>query len=238
VSTAKHQEASSTDSSGKGNRRELSGRPQLPDQPSQRMNSECRKNPESGKRVKGVIEDSCLHLNAPENAVSSHKVSISIEHSASTISVEIEGMSRGLILVTGSTISILQPGVSRSEVHVTALEPYGVTGDFLDLRGQQSVTFRLNGREFTHSFLVCLFPTKAAGLLGTNYLERLGTIVDFECGELSLTGVDKMSRVCSISVESHAALTGFPEGKAGLNPRPTKQEARTNVRTAPSKPLL
>ena len=65
-----------------------------------------------------MIEDSSLHLNAPENDVSSHKVSISMEHGAPTISVEVEGMSRSLILDTGSTISILQPGVSRSDVHV------------------------------------------------------------------------------------------------------------------------
>ena len=143
-----------------------------------------------------MIEDSSLHLNAPENAVSSHKVSISMEHGAPTISVDIEGMSRRLILDTGSTISILQPGVSRSDVHVTAVEPYGVTGDVLDIRAQQSVTFRLNGREFTHSFLICPLPTKAAGLLGTDYLERLGAIVDFACGELSLTG----STRCSVCV--------------------------------------
>ena len=77
-------------------------------------------------------------------------------------------MSRSLILDTGSTISILQPGVPRSDVHVTAVESYGVTGDVLDIRGQQSVTFRLNGKEFTHS-LECPLPTKAAGLLGTDY---------------------------------------------------------------------
>ena len=98
-----------------------------------------------------MIEDSSLHLNAQENDVSSHKVSISMEHGAPTISVEIEGMSRSLILDTGSTISILQPGVSRSDVHVTAVEPYGVTGDVLDIRGQQSVTFRLNGSSRTPS---------------------------------------------------------------------------------------
>ena len=67
-----------------------------------------------------------------------------------------------------------------------------MTGDVLDIRRQESVTFRLNGREFTHS--LCPLPTKAAGLLGTDYLDRLGAIVDFECGELSLTGVDKTLR--------------------------------------------
>ena len=150
-----------------------------------------------------MIEDSSLHLNAPQNAVSSHKASISMENVAPPISVEIEGTSRSLILDTGSTISILQPGVSRSDVHVTAVEPYS---DWGCPRQRATVTFRVKGREFTHS-LVCPLPTKAAGLLCTDYLDRLGAIVDFECGELSLTGVDKMPRVCSIPVKRHEALT-------------------------------
>ena len=64
-----------------------------------------------------------------------------MEHGAPTISVEVEGMSRSLILDTGSIISILEPGVSRSDVHVTAVEPYGVTGDVLDIRGNIQLLF-------------------------------------------------------------------------------------------------
>jgi len=82
-------------------------------------------------------------------------------------------MSRSLILDTGSNISIMQPGISRSNVQVTTLETYAVTGDVLDIRGKQSVTFLLKGSEFTHS-LVFSLPTKAAGLLGTDCMDRLG----------------------------------------------------------------
>jgi len=139
-------------------------------------------------------------------------------------------------LDTGSTILILQPGVSRSDVHVTAVEPYGVTGDVLDIRGQLSVTFRMKGMEFTPYFLICPLPTKVAGLLGTNYLDRLGAIVYFECGVLSLTCVDKMLRLCSIPVKKHAALTLFPKGKASRNPHPTKQEARRVEEQHPDSP--
>ena len=66
---------------------------------------------------------------------------------------------------TGSNISILEPSISKSDVQVTGLESNGVTGDILEIRGQQSVTLMLNGSAFTHSFLVCTLPTKAAGLL-------------------------------------------------------------------------
>jgi hypothetical protein len=61
-----------------------------------------------------------------------------------SISVDIEGMSRGLIQDSGSNISIIQPGISKSNVQVTTVEPYGVTDDTLDIKGQQTVAFRMN----------------------------------------------------------------------------------------------
>ena len=72
-----------------------------------------------------------------------------MEYGARTILVEIQGTSMGLISDTGSTIFIVEPGVSRSDVHVTAVEPYGVTGHVLDVTEQQSVTFRMNGSSRT-----------------------------------------------------------------------------------------
>jgi len=115
---------------------------------------------------------SSFRVNAPENTVTKLTVPILLEHSTPTISAEIEGMSRSLILDTGSNISIMQRGISRSNQQVTTLEPYGVTGDVLDIRGQQSVTLLLNGSEFTHSFLVRSLPTKAACLLGTDFMDQ------------------------------------------------------------------
>ena len=52
------------------------------------------------------------HLNATDNADAKCTLSVLLEHGTHTISVEIEGMSRSLILDTGSIVSILQPGVS------------------------------------------------------------------------------------------------------------------------------
>jgi len=45
-----------------------------------------------------------------------------------------------------------------------------------------------------------------------------------------------MLRVRSIPVKRHAALTVFPEGKAGRNPYPTKQEARRMDEQLPPSP--
>jgi len=72
----------------------------------------------------------------------------------------------------------------------TRLEPYGVTGNALDIRRQQTVNVVLNGKEFTHSFLICSLPTAAAGLIGTDFMNRLCTVIDFECGKMTLTSTE------------------------------------------------
>jgi hypothetical protein len=74
-----------------------------------------------------------------------------------------------LIIDTGSKVLILQPGVSRRDVRVTAVRPYGVTGETLDIRGQQLVSFVLGGRKFSHTFLVRPLPYESDGLIGTYF---------------------------------------------------------------------
>ena len=79
------------------------------------------------------------------------------------------------------------------------MKPYVVTGEILDIKGPQSVTFTLNGREFTHAFLVCALTTGAAGLLFTDFLKKAVTVIDFEFGKMSLTDIGNVTRVFSVS---------------------------------------
>jgi hypothetical protein len=66
------------------------------------------------------------------------------------LTVDIEGVRRRLIIDTGSNVSIMKPGAASSDIRATPLKPFGVTGETLDVRGRQSVTFELGGREFKH----------------------------------------------------------------------------------------
>jgi hypothetical protein len=50
------------------------------------------------------------------------------------------------------------------------MKKFGVTGGTLDVKGRQSVSFVLGGREFHHTFLVYSLTTEAEGLLGTDFL--------------------------------------------------------------------
>jgi len=49
-------------------------------------------------------------------------------------------------------------GVSRSDVNVTKLKTYGVTGEAFDIKGRQSVSFEVDGSEFKRTFLYVSSP--------------------------------------------------------------------------------
>jgi len=68
-----------------------------------------------------------------------------LKRGTTSLTVDIEGIRRRLIVDTGSSVSILKPGVANSDRRATPLKPFGVTGKTLDVRGRQSVTFKLGG---------------------------------------------------------------------------------------------
>jgi len=80
----------------------------------------------------------------------------------------------------------------------------GVTGEILDIQGQR-VSFVLAGRKFSHIFLVCPLPTKADGLLGTNFLEKADAEINFDKGKLSLVDKNEAPYACGIVSKKHAA---------------------------------
>ena len=120
----------------------------------------------------------------------------------------------------------MQPGISTGDVRVTSVQPYGVTGETLDIRGQQFVSLTLEGQEYRHPFLVCPLPTDAVGLFGTEFFEKTGAEINFECGKMSLTDIDQVSRVYSIPPVEHTSLTVFAEGKVRRSSQLSKQETR------------
>ena len=89
------------------------------------------------------------------------------------------------------------------------LRPFGVTGETLEVNGQQRVSFVLGECRFDHTFLVCPLPTDAAGLLGTDFLERTGANKNFECGKMALVAIDKAPCAYSVTPAKSAALTVF-----------------------------
>jgi len=84
----------------------------------------------------------------------------------------------------------------------------------------------VDGREFNHTFMVSSLPTDAAGLLGTDFLNKAGVSIDFGCCKMSLADIGKAPRECKVSLTRGAALTIFTAGKEGHSPQPCLREAR------------
>jgi hypothetical protein len=72
--------------------------------------------------------------------------------------------------------------------------------------------------------LVCEFPTDTAGLLGTDFMQETGAVIDFECGKMSLTAIGAVPPARSGSPTGHAALTVFTHGTEGHSPQPNLKE--------------
>ena len=84
----------------------------------------------------------------------------------------IEGRPRVILVDTGSSISLIQPGVSASKLNQAVVTPLGVTGDELQVKGDQRVTFTVNGEEFVHVSCVCTIATEADAILGMDFLRK------------------------------------------------------------------
>jgi hypothetical protein len=80
----------------------------------------------------------------------------------------IEGRPRTILLDTGSSISLIQPEVSASGISRASATPIGVTEDELRVKGEQLVTFTINGETYRHEFCVCDLATDADVIIGTD----------------------------------------------------------------------
>jgi hypothetical protein len=113
------------------------------------------------------------------NAASSHTlVEISLVRGTPQVQVDIQGERRTLLVDTGSSVSLMQPGVTNSPLRPTNKEPISVTGDSLLVQGEQSISFSINDYKFRRVFLVCKLPTSADGLVGMDFLAHWSAKLD------------------------------------------------------------
>ena len=85
-----------------------------------------------------------------------------------------------------------------------------MTGEALDVKVPHKVTLLLNRREYSNKFLVRSLLTEASGLLVTNFLEKLGAVIDVENGKISLPDIGRALVEYSGSPAKYTAHTVFP----------------------------
>jgi len=102
------------------------------------------------------------------------------------------GRPRTVLLDTGSSISLIQPGVCTSEITRASVTPFEVTGDELRVKGEQRVIIIINGETYNHEFCVCDLATEADVIVGRDFLKKMEATLDFEKGTLWLKRTGKV----------------------------------------------
>jgi hypothetical protein len=100
------------------------------------------------------------------------------------LTLEIEGEECEFMVDTGAMVSLVQPGISKAQVQPCDVQARGVTGTQLDILGEQKVEFTLRNKDyfmtFEHTFVVSALIRCSSGILGMDFLQRVGA-------EISLT---------------------------------------------------
>ena len=81
-------------------------------------------------------------------------------------------------------VSVIQPVISRAQVQQCDVRSRGIIGTQLEVLGEQEIELTLRNQEysrsFVHTFLVSLLKRCSSGILGMDFVQRVGT-------EISLT---------------------------------------------------
>jgi len=100
------------------------------------------------------------------------------------LTIDIGGEEFLFMVDTGAMVSLIQPGISRAQMQPCDVQARGVTCTQLDILGEQEVKFILrnsdNYMEFVHTFVVSPLKRCSSGILGMDFLQRVGA-------EISLT---------------------------------------------------
>jgi len=173
-----------------------------------------------------------------KEAAEYHTARLNLWRSKPTVWVNIRGISREFIVDSGSNVSLIQPGICRSEVRPSNTTSFGVTGDVLDILGKQDVQFSVNIWNYGHTFCVCSLPKEADGILGMDFLSEMNASLDVGRQELRLRKrpmsnrgfVSRRTRRAN-SETDYAALTVFPnrdckQRRSERTPKPRSKAER------------
>ena len=94
------------------------------------------------------------------------------------LTLEIEGEEFSFMVDTGAMVSLIQPGISKAQLRLCDVQARGITGTELDILGEQEIEFKLYGKEghmnFVHTFVVSPLKRCSSGILGMDFLQRVG----------------------------------------------------------------
>ena len=106
------------------------------------------------------------------------------------LTVEIEGEEFLFMVDTGAMVSLIKPTVSSAQVQPCNVQARGVTGTELEILGEQLVEFTIRHNDYLvilkHTFIVSPLRCCISGILGMDFLQRVGAEVSLTSRSLNL----------------------------------------------------
>ncbi len=91
---------------------------------------------------------------------------------------------------TGAMVSLIQPNISNAQLRTHDVQARGVTGTELEILGEQLVEFTIRHKDYSltieHTFIVSPLRCCSSGILGMDFLQRVGAEVSLTSRSLNL----------------------------------------------------
>ena len=128
------------------------------------------------------------------------------------VNIEVEGQKFKFIVDTGATMSLVKPGTWQVRIDPTDISARGITGNNLNIIGEQTVELKIGDIICEHTFLVSELGTPGNGILGVDLLQSVGASVDLVASCLRVGGQE-------IPIENHKGTVLQTEGILSSNPK-------------------
>jgi len=123
------------------------------------------------------------------------------------LTIEIRGEEFVFMVDTGAMVSLIKPSISEAQLGACQVQARGVSGTQLDVSGEQEIEFSIrSGNErvtFVHTFIVSPLEIRSSGILGMDFLQRVGAEISLTArsliiGRHTIPLVDWESRVSTV----------------------------------------
>jgi hypothetical protein len=160
------------------------------------------------------------------------------------LTVEIGRGEFQFVVDTGATVLLIKPTVSEARVRQSRLQARGVSGTNLDILGVQEVKFTIGfpkrSMTFIHSFMVCPLEICSAGILGLDFLQRVGAeisltdnLLTLRNRQFSLSSAGPLANIASDPEVLHESTRGpiTHESEEALDPTDGWEEDESCIGT-------
>jgi len=116
---------------------------------------------------------------------------------------------------TGAMVSLIQPGISRAQMHPCDVKARGITGTQLDVKGEQKIEFFIRNQDdymtFDHTFIVSRLKRSSSGILDMDFVQQVGAEISLTSQSLNICShsFPLRGRERGVSPVRHLITVGF-----------------------------